>query len=184
MIDDIKQVAARIREIREIKGVSAESLADRLSLPLETYLRYENGDSDIPLGVLFNIANHFQIELSSLITGEEPKLHVYTIVRSGKGVKVERRKEYDHESLCFNFAHKKAEPFLVTVQPEPEETPFARNAHPGQEFNYVLQGTLKVRIDNHEVVLNEGDSLFFDSGYEHGMKAMNNAPVRFLAVIL
>jgi transcriptional regulator with XRE-family HTH domain len=184
MIDDIKEVARRIREIREIAGVSLESLAAELSLPLAEYRQFEHGDSDIPLGVLYKIANYFHIELSSLLTGEEPRLHIYSIVRKGKGVKVERRKEYDHESLGFNFVHKKAEPFLVTVQPEAVETPFARNAHPGQEFNYVLQGTLKLRIGSHEVVLNEGDALFFDSSYEHGMKAMNNAPVRFLAIIL
>ena len=184
MIDDIKQVAARIRDIREIAGMSAETLAEQLSLPLETYQCFESGDTDIPLGVLFKIAHCFHIELSALLTGDEPHLHVYSIVRQGKGVKVERRKEYDHESLCSNFAHKKAEPFLVTVQPEAEDAPFARNAHPGQEFNYVLQGSVQIRIGSHDVVLHEGDSLFFDSSYEHGMKALENAPARFLAIIL
>jgi mannose-6-phosphate isomerase-like protein (cupin superfamily) len=109
---------------------------------------------------------------------------VYSIVRKGKGVSVDRRKEYQHVSLAFNFAHKKAEPFLVTVPPETAQAPVALNAHPGQEFNYVLKGALMVVIGGHEIELHEGDALFFDSGYEHGMKAINNEAAQFLAVIL
>jgi quercetin dioxygenase-like cupin family protein len=58
------------------------------------------------------------------------------------------------------------------------------NSHPGQEFNYVIEGTLKVIINGNEIILNEGDSLFFDSGANHGMKAMNNKTAKFLAIIL
>ncbi|HEX2948823.1 MAG TPA: XRE family transcriptional regulator [Armatimonadota bacterium] len=184
MLEQVKLIAARIRELREIANMSPETLAAQLNIPLATYLQYENGESDIPVGVLYEMSTIFQVELSALLTGEYPRLRIYSVVRKGKGISVERRKEYQHESLGFNFVHKKAEPFLVTVQPETEETPIAQNSHPGQEFNYVLQGTLKVVIGNHEVVLNEGDSLFFDSGYEHGMIALNNEPAQFLAIIL
>lgn len=184
MQDEIKQISARIRELREIADIPAAGLAECIGLSVDTYRQYENGECDIPVGVLYKIAGALHVELGTLLTGEEPKLHIYSVVRKGKGIRVERRKEYEHESLGFNFAHKKAEPFLVTVQPEPEDTPIARNAHPGQEFNYVLQGTLKIVIGDHEVILNEGDTLFFDSSYEHGMKAMKNAPAQFLAIIL
>ncbi|HEY3379595.1 MAG TPA: XRE family transcriptional regulator [Armatimonadota bacterium] len=184
MIDQLQEIAARLRGLREIADCTAESLAEQLQLPLETYLRYESGEADIPVGVLYKIATIFSVELSSLLTGEEPKLHLYSVVRKGKGINVERRKEYEHQSLACNFVHKKAEPFLVTVAPEADDMPIALNAHPGQEFNYVLHGTLKVVLGPHEIVLNEGDSLYFDSSYEHGMKAMHNAPAQFLAIIL
>ena len=77
-------------------------------------------------------------------TGAEPRLHTYPLTRNGKGVSVERRKDYKYQSLAHNFIHKKAEPFLVTVEPEEAETPVSYNSHPGQEFDYVLAGTLKV----------------------------------------
>lgn len=41
-----------------------------------------------------------------------------------------------------------------------------------------------VCIDGHEIVLNEGDSLYFDSSYSHGMKALNDKTAKFLAVIV
>lgn len=184
MIDHIKQVAVRIRDLREISGTSAETLATQLNIPLETYLGFESGNTDIPVSILFQIAHKFNVELTALLTGEEPHLHNYCLVRKGKGVKIERRAEYDYESLGFNFIHKKAEPFLVTVQPEAEDAPYAVNSHPGQEFDYVLKGAMKVIIDGHEMELQEGDSLFFDAHYNHGMKAANNEPAQFLAIVI
>ena len=76
------------------------------------------------------------------------------------------------------------EPFLITVEPRPSAEPVPLNAHPGQEFNYVLEGHLKVVIDGHEIVLSPGDSIYFDARHGHGMKAVGGAPARFLAVIL
>lgn len=177
---ELKQVAIRIKDLREIAGVSAESLAKEFNIPLDKYVEYESGNVDIPVSVLYEIANKFNVELTQILTGDNPHLHTYCLVRKGKGVEVERRKDYSYESLAFNFIHKKAEPFLVTVSPE---APFSLNSHPGQEFNYVLQGSLQITIDGHEMVLNEGDSLFFDSGYQHGMKALEGGPAQFLAII-
>ena len=57
------------------------------------------------------------MELSSLLTGEEPRLRVYTVTRAGRGVKVDRRRDYDYQSLAFNFVDKRMEPFLITVEP-------------------------------------------------------------------
>jgi len=96
---------------------------------------------------------------------------------------IERRKDYKYQSLAYNFANKKIEPFLVTVEPD-SNSEVNYNSHPGQEFNYVIEGVLKVIINGHEIILNEGDSLFFDSGAKHGMKAMNGKPAKFLAIIL
>lgn len=184
MIEEVRQVAERIRGLRDIAGMSAESLAGALGMTADDYLRYESGELDIPISILYQIANLFHVELGALLTGDNPRLHVYAVVRSGKGISVDRGKRYKHESLGFNFAHKKAEPFLVTVEPQPAGAPFHLNSHPGQEFNYVLEGSLKIVVDDHEVILNEGDALYFDSSCAHGMSAMHDRPARFLAIVL
>jgi len=184
MHDKVQQIAARIRELRQILDVGMEELAAAIKLPIEEYSRYESGLADIPVGVLHQIAQHLNIETSSLITGEEPRLHTYCLTRAGKGSEVDRRQAYRYQALAANFIHKKAEPFLVTVDPTPENDPISLNTHPGQEFNLVMEGTLRVQIQGHELTLEEGDSLFFDSGAPHGMKALNGHPAKFLAVIL
>jgi transcriptional regulator with XRE-family HTH domain len=184
MNEKILFIAERIKELREISGLSAVTLAQELGISVEVINQYESGVVDIPVGFLYKVAHKFGIELSALLTGENPRLHVYCVVRKDKGLLVERRKQYKYESLAFNFINKKAEPFIVKIEPESEPAPMEFNSHPGQEFNYVIEGTMKILIDDHEVVLNTGDSIYFDSAYKHGMKALNQLPVKLLAIVL
>lgn len=183
MTEQIKQISARIKELREINGISAEEIAKELNVSNDTYMDYESGNTDIPVGFLYRFANKFNIELAEILTGDVPKLHSYSVVRKGKGISVERRKEYNYQHLAYNFIHKKAEPFLVTVEPEDENSPIHYNSHPGQEFNYVLEGKLKIVINGYDITLNEGDSLYFDSNKKHGMKALEGKSAKFLAII-
>src|SRR5450759_3863537 len=184
MTEQIKQIAERIKEIREISGISAETLAGKLGISTDQYLNYESGNTDIPVGIIFKISELFNVELSVMLGGDNPRLHIYGIVRNGKGLKLERQKQYKYENLAYNFIHKKAEPFMVTIDPDPEKQPKEFNSHPGQEYNYVIEGSMMINIDGHEIILNEGDSIYFNSGYKHIMKALNNKQVRFLAIVL
>lgn len=183
MSEQIKQIAARIRDLREISGIALEDLAKEFGVSIEVYREYESGNVDIPVSFLYKISSKFNVELAAILTGDAPKLHTYSVVRKGKGVSVDRTKKYKYQSLAYNFIHKKAEPFLVIVDVEDADSPVHYNSHPGQEFNYVLEGTLKVVINGHEITLNEGDSLFFDSSFNHGMKAVGDVPAKFLAII-
>ena len=75
-------------------------------------------------------------------------------------------------------------PQMVTVHPKPDDTPIYLNSHPGQEYNLVVQGRLLLQINNKELILEEGDSIYFDSQLPHGMKALDGEKVCFLAVIM
>jgi transcriptional regulator with XRE-family HTH domain len=184
MSDQVRQIAERIKELREVSGVTQESLAKDLGVSVEMYRGYESGDTDIPVSLLYEVAARFHVELTQILTGENPKLHTYSLVRKGKGVTIQRVRHYDYQSLAPNFVHKKAEPFLVTVEHDKSQSSDEVNSHPGQEFDYVLSGTLAVTIDGAELILNEGDSLYFDSGHPHQMRAMNGRQAQFLAVVL
>ena len=116
--------------------------------------------------------------------GEEPKMSSYFITRAGAGVSVERRKAYKYEALASGFRDRKADPFIVTVEPSPADAPMHLNSHEGQEMNYVLEGRLLLSLNGKELTLNVGDSLYFDSSLPHGMKALDGKPVRFLAIIM
>ncbi len=184
MNEQIRQIAERIRGLREIAKVSIETCAQDLGIPAATYRLYESGSADIPVSFLYSFSHKFKVSLASILTGEEPRLHVYTVTRGGGGVKVDRRKDYDYQSLAFNFINKKMEPFLITVEPRPASEPVPLNSHPGQEFEYVLEGSLKVMVDGHEISLAAGDSIYFDSSKPHGMQAAGKKPAKFIAVIL
>jgi quercetin dioxygenase-like cupin family protein len=183
MNDEVIQVAARLRDAREIAGLSVAALATQLDIPFDVYTSYETGNTDIPISILYKAAAVIGLDLSALLTGEEPRLHTYSLVRKGRGVTVDRHPAYRHEHLAPNFRHRKAEPFLVTVEPVPADGPLPLNTHPGQEFNYILQGTLRVTVAGHDLELGPGDTLFFDASLPHGMAALGDTAATFLALI-
>ena len=111
-------------------------------------------------------------------------MNSYFLTRKGTGISVERTKAYKYQSLASGFRNRIADPFIVTVEPKPEDTPMYYNTHNGQEFNLVIEGRLLLSVNGKELVLNEGDSIYFDSSLPHGMKALDGQTVKFLAVIM
>ncbi len=184
MSEKIKQVAKRIQELRKISRLSVKAAADSLKVSRELYKKYESGAVAIPVSFLYEVSRKYAVELTALLTGVEPRLHTYCLVKSGSGPSVDRRKAYKYRDLAYNFIGKKCEVFLVKVDPKPKGAKPHFNRHPGQEFDYVLKGALKVILDGHDLVLNEGDSLYFNSGLKHAMVALRSAPARLLAVII
>lgn len=184
MNDQIKQIAERLRGLREVLELSVEELAKESEICLEEYQRAETGEYDISVSLLQKVARKYNIALDALMFGEEPKMSSYFITRAGKGVSIERTKAYKYQSLASGFMKRDADPFIVTVEPKSENEPMNYNSHSGQEFNFVLEGRLLLSIDGREVILNEGDSIYFNSKLMHGMKALDNKKVRFLAVIM
>ena len=176
-------IGNRIRELRELSDISTEELASQVNIDEETYITYEKGEKDIPASLIYEIARIFNVDMGLLLNGEESRMAVFDVTRAGDGVSVNRRSEYRYENLCRKFINKKAEMFIVTVNPKEDPTP-SFNKHPGQEFNYIIQGSMKLFIHNNEIILNEGDCVFFDSTHEHAMIALNNETAKFLAVLM
>jgi len=178
-----KEIAQRIQMLREDSKYSTEEIAKLLEIEIDKYTEYESGEMDFPISLLENISRVFKIEMSVLITGDEPKLSLYSITRNGEGPIVKRNSEYNYEALAANFAKKKIEPFEVTI-PLGAEVPIASNGHKGHEFEYVLEGTIKVIINNTLIILNQGDCIYFDSQYKHGMIAVGDKPAKVLAIVI
>jgi quercetin dioxygenase-like cupin family protein len=163
--------------------ISTEKMADKMKISVDEYAAYERGQKDFSFSFLQNAALIFNVDVVEIISGESPKLTKCAMVRKGEGYDIERRKAYDYKHLAFTFSNKKAEPFLVTVEPKQGEAP-TLHAHEGQEFDYMLSGTMEFHFDNIVYELNEGDSVYFDAGVPHAMKAVGNQAAKFLAVVI
>jgi quercetin dioxygenase-like cupin family protein len=183
MKQSFAEIASRVKGLRDISGISRDDFAAEIKVDPDRYRRYEEGEEDIPVGVLLAAASRLGVDVTAFISGEEPRMKVYSLVRAGRGLEVERRKEYRYRDLAYNFAGRKAEIFLVTVDPK-QGAPAHGYAHEGQEFNFLLSGRMKVVVDAHELVMEEGDALYFDSGKEHAMAAAGDGPATFLAVTI
>ncbi|MDR0324353.1 MAG: XRE family transcriptional regulator [Treponema sp.] len=183
MKEEVKEIAIRVRALREIENISAEALAQELGFDKAEYISWESGEKDFSVTALVEIAARFKVDLSEIISGATSKLKTFCVTRAGEAPEVSRRPMYGYWNLAYNFHRKRAEPFLVEASVETENKPISLNTHPGQEFNYVLDGRLLISISGHDIELGPGDCVYYDSGEPHGMKALGGQAARFLAFV-
>lgn len=183
MDEQLKQIGERLRGLRDVLDIEPQEVADLCGITLEHYLQMESGEGELSVANLQKIAKEYGVELNVLLFGEEPHMSSYFLTRKGQGLKVERRKAYNYESLASGFRGRKADPFIVTVEPKPADTPREMNSHSGQEFNMVLEGDMELTIGEKSLILHEGDSIYFDATQPHGMRALGDKNVRFFAII-
>ena len=180
MNEDPAQIPGRIRELREIMEISAMDMAADIKVPLETYVKYESGEADIPISVLYHIAGRLGSNVIVLITGEDPRMESAAVCRKGKGVQVERYPGYEFSSLAYNFKGRTLEPLLVLL--DSSRPPAAQVSHFGQEFNYVVEGHMKVTVGTAEYILAAGDSIYFDATLPHSQSAVDGS-AQFITII-
>jgi len=181
--EDIEQIAKRIASLREIIGIGSEEMAKATGMSEQEYLEYESGKHDFSFSFLYTVAHKCGVDITDIITGEGAKLSRFSLVKSGQGLAMERRKEYKYQHLAYIFKNRNMEPFLVTVQPSDVDAATHKKSHDGQEMNYVVEGSMTVFIGQSSILLEEGDTLYFDAKVEHAMQAMGGKPCKFLAII-
>ncbi len=180
MDDNLRQISSRIRELREILDISVADMAAAVAVPEKTYADYESGQLDIPISALYKIAARLNTDPTVLLTGEAPRMDTHCIVRAGHGVDIERYPGYSYSSLAYNFIGRDMEPLLVTLAPG--DKPPALVVHGGQEFNYVLEGKMRIVLGKHVYELAAGDCIYFDPQLPHAQSAVG-APAKFITII-
>lgn len=178
-----EMIAARVREMRDILQLTPEDVSRQAGISLDEYLAYEEGRDSMPIGVLYELADVFRMDVTALLTGESPRMESYTVVRAGEGTRVERYAGYEFESLAANFIHRHMEPLLVTVEPHEDDGLDAKFVtHHGQEFNIVMSGSIRIELGRHAFVLHKGDSIYFDAQTPHRQIA-EGGTASFLTII-
>lgn len=177
----LADLANRITGLREACGYTQQQLAQDLGVSLETYMTYEKDGSDIPISIIYEIANKFGVDFGEILTGTAAKLDTYHIVRKGGGRDINRFPGYSYQDLAYRYARKIMQPLLVTLAPSNE--PAALVAHAGQEFNLVLEGSISVVFEDKEFVLNAGDSIYFNPLIKHAQRCVGDITAKFLTVI-
>ncbi|MCL2698429.1 MAG: cupin domain-containing protein [Oscillospiraceae bacterium] len=183
---EIKDVSARLKATREYLDISVENMAEKTKTPIKDYIILESGEQDFSLSFLNECAIALGVELIELLTGAEPRLQKYSVVKKGKGLPIDRRIGFTYQHMAYLFKHKMVEPLVVTAPfSEAEQLePVHLSSHAGQELNYIISGKLKFTIGTHTEILEEGDCVFFDSSVQHGMTAYGGNDCEFLAVLI
>ena len=181
-MDQIKEISARLADLREICDISVEEMAEKMEMSVEEYSSHEGGSADFSISFLCKAADILGVDMVDLMSGDSPKLSSCTVVKKGKGFAVKRNAAYDYKHLAYTFRNKKAEPFLVPVAPGGEVP--VLNSHEGQEFDYVVSGKMMFYIGDISYELSKGDSVYFDSSLPHAEKALGDKPAQFIAVVI
>lgn len=183
VMNHIKEVADRLRGLRDALDLSREEMAEQCGIEPTLLALYESGSSDIPVSFLHRLAAIYGIELTALLFGLEPKMDTYYVTRSGNGVKVERSKAYSYQDLAAGFTHRTMAPFLVKIAPGATDAHVNLNTHEGQEFNYILNGEVQITVGNKTIHLSHGDSIMFDAQIAHGLTAVGDKEATIIAII-
>ena len=181
MDEQLKQIGERLKGLRDVLDIPVNEMAETIGIDAEKYEKIEAGEMDITISSLMKIAKKYGVSADALMFAEEPHMRNYFVTRKGQGLSVERTKAYKYQSLVGGFVGHKADVFIVTVEPKPGARTIYKNTHPGQEFNLVLEGQMELYIGGKTIVLDEGDSIYFDSTKPHGMLAVGDKAVKFLA---
>ena len=182
----LEKVALRIYEMRQIMGYSCAQMAELTEVSEELYRAYESGSVDLPFTFIHKCAKAYGIEITDLLEGHSAKLTGYTVTRRGKGLTTAEEDGITIQALASQFRKKLATPYWVTYKysDELQNMPIHTATHAGQEFDMVIKGALRFRVGDHEEMLQEGDSIFFNSSTPHGMIAVDGQDCLFLAVVL
>ncbi|MBR2445901.1 MAG: AMP-binding protein [Clostridia bacterium] len=182
----LKEVAGRIKDLREAKGYTPAELAKLTGVSVEDYLLLEQGETDFSFTFIYKCAKACDVEVVDLLEGRSTTLTSFAITRRGEGLKILKQHGVEYNNLAPKFKDKLAEPFLVKFPyiPEEQNAPIHLSSHNGQEFDVIVKGSLKVQVGNHVDVLHEGDSIFYNSLIPHGMIAVSEGGCEFHAVVL
>ncbi|MBO5999359.1 MAG: AMP-binding protein [Lachnospiraceae bacterium] len=182
----LEDISRRIVEMREILGYTEEDMARLTEVSLEDYIAYEHCEKDLPFTFIHKCALVFNIELTELLEGSNARLTSYTVTREGEGHQTAKEEGIDIRNLAPAFKNKLSEPYFVRYEYSEalQHQPIHLTRHSGQEFDYVIEGTMIVQVGSNKEILYAGDSIYYNSSTPHGMIATGGEDCVFLAVVL
>ncbi len=183
---DIK-IGEKIKDLRSAKGMSIKDVSQKSGISESILTKIEDHLISPPLGNIVRLAKVFDVAIGDIFgdSADSP----FCIVRSGDRKAVSRFAStdgkshgYSYEALGQQKKNRQMEPFLVTLTPadSPQAEP---NQHVGEEFIFVLEGKVEVKLADHTDVLDPGDSIYYDSSMPHVVSCHGDKPATILAVI-
>jgi len=186
MEPNIKEIANRIRTLREDSDLTMQEMADATGRSVAEYAAQESGEQDLSFTFLYKCASKLGVDVVELLTGETPHLKGYSLVRNGDGISIKRNASFEYLHKASHLNNRLAEPFVVTIPYDEAEQdqPIHLSYHKGQELDYVISGHLRFCYEGKNEDLNPGDIVMYDSGRGHGLMALGGEPCVILAIVI
>ena len=182
----LKEMAGRIKELREIENIKIEDMAEKTGVSIDEYIACEAGLADLNFAFIYRCALVLGVDVTDIIDGASPRLSGYTVTRSGAGQRIEQAHGMVYYNLAAQFKNRIAEPLYVNAafSQEAQYKDIELTSHAGQECDIIISGKLKVQVGTHWEILAPGDSIYYDSSIPHGMIAVDGSDCLFYAIVL
>jgi transcriptional regulator with XRE-family HTH domain len=184
-----KNIGGKIRSIRESRNLTISEVAGRAGLNSVQIERIED-DIEIPsLAPLIKIARVLGVRLGTFLDDQTELGPVVSraedcqssAIRFTNDSKV-ARKHMEYHSLSQDKAGRHMEPFLIDIDAGGQDD-FTLSSHEGEEFIYILEGTVEVVYGKEKYTLRAGDSIYYDSVVAHHVHTSDGAPARIIGVV-
>jgi transcriptional regulator with XRE-family HTH domain len=175
-------VPKRIRQMRLERNLSQKALADTAGVTKAYISRIENASTAPPVGTLIALARALGVEFNAFFETEDPEVYV-TVTRRNERPVVARDKQASgaYEHLALNFPNRAFESYVISVPGAGKAS--QPNQHKGQELIYVLRGRLEFSINGQSYILEEGDSIHFNSSYLHYGSSLSKDGAEVIGII-
>jgi len=182
---DEKRVTRNIKALRLNRNMTLDQLSKLTDLTKGYLSRIENSTKAPPICTLSKLADAFGVDILAFFADDATDFEQkdISIIRKHERLKVGRKGSsygYIYEALAYRITDKNMEPFIITVSDEASPIGFQ---HKGEEFIYMLQGKLEFTYDGEKYLLEEGDSVYFNSGKIHTGKKIGDVDAKFLCII-
>ncbi len=182
----IQEMAARIRDLREIENRSVAFMAEKTGVTEEEYLACENGQADLNFAFLYRCALALNVDVTDIIEGHSPTLNSFLVTRKGQAPEISDAHGMTYYNLAYAFQNRISEPLYVISKYDPANRgkDIELTSHEGQELDIVIDGHLMVQVGEHREILGPGDSIYYNSSTPHGMAAVEGSDCSFYAIVL
>jgi len=180
-------IGAKIRELRTARKLTLQDVSNETGFSTSLLSQIENNNISPPIATLSRIANFFEVRMGHFFAEEEEC--TFEVLRSSERTVIPKvisedgsSHGYFFESLSVRKKNKKMDPFLLTLNEQVANT--CTYSHNGEEFIFIMQGKAELLLDDQRILLNEGDSVYFDSNLKHRLLSVDCDEVKVLAVVV
>lgn len=185
-----KIIGEKIKGIREMKSLSLEEVAERTGLSINQVTRIESNEELPSLAPLIKIARVLGVRLGTFLDDQQelgPVICRKKNLEEKDGISFSNNAKTVHKNMSYyalsqDKAGRHMEPFLIDVKPA-KDADFVFSTHEGEEFIFVLEGIIEINYGKSTYILEEGDSIYYDSIVAHHVHAGNGHPAKILGVI-
>ena len=187
-MDSTKIVGAKIKTLRETREISVAELAERTGLAEEQIARIED-NIDIPsLAPLIKIARALGVRLGTFLDDQDD--HGAVVCRkqetsdtiSFSNNSMDARTHMHYRALSKSKADRHMEPFIIDID-NTENLDYVLSSHEGEEFIFVMEGTVEVAHGKKKYVIEAGDTIYYDCIVPHHVHGYEGQAAKILAVV-